>query len=144
MTEPQPDRIRPPGETSGTPRRPAQRLAGPTLTFDLTAELEQLRREETYRSGDRNAKTLAKEPDLRVVLTVLKEGARLREHQAPGPVAVQTISGRLRLHAGGQTFDLPTGHLLTLERDLPHDVEALEESAFLITIGWRSGQHAEG
>jgi quercetin dioxygenase-like cupin family protein len=132
------------GAAGGRGQRPAQRLAGPALTFDLVAESEQLRREETYATGDRNAKTLVKEPDLRVVLTVLKEGARLREHQAPGPVAVQTIQGQVRLHAGGQTFDLPTGHLLTLEPDLPHDVEALEESAFLITIGWRSGQHAEG
>src|SRR5215208_4564249 len=144
MTEPQPDRIRPPGETSGSPLRPAQRLAGSTLTFDLAAELEQLRGEDSYRSSDRNAKTLVKEPDLRVVLTAIKDGGRLREHRAPGPVAVQTISGRIRLHAGGQTLELPVGHLLMLEPNLPHDVEALEESAFLLTIAWPEGARADG
>ena len=32
--------------------------------------------------------------------------------------------------------DLTQGDLLTLERCLEHDVEALEESAFLLTIAW--------
>ena len=36
----------------------------------------------------------------------------------------------------GRTFDLPAGTLLTLDQNLPHDVEALEESAFLLTIAW--------
>jgi hypothetical protein len=31
---------------------------------------------------------------------------------------------------------LPTGTLLALDQGLPHDVEALEESAFLLTIAW--------
>ena len=28
------------------------------------------------------------------------------------------------------------GHMLALERAIPHDVEALEDSAFLLTIAW--------
>lgn len=34
-------------------------------------------------------------------------------------------------------MDLPARHLLALEAGLRHDVEALEQSAFLLTIGWR-------
>jgi len=34
----------------------------------------------------------------------------------------------------------PIGRLVSLERDVPHMVEALEESAFLLTIAWR-GRH---
>jgi hypothetical protein len=40
------------------------------------------------------------------------------------------------VRAEGRTFDLPTGRLLALDHGLPHDVEALEESAFLLTIAW--------
>ena len=54
-------RLRPPGETSGSAQRPPQRLALPTMSFDLVREQELLRREESYRAGDRNAKTLVKE-----------------------------------------------------------------------------------
>jgi hypothetical protein len=31
--------------------------------------------------------------------------------------------------------------LLALERDVPHDVEALAESAILVTIAWPGGGH---
>ena len=38
----------------------------------------------------------------------------------------------------GEAFSLPAGGLLALGQGLPHDVEALEESAFLLTIAWPS------
>lgn len=46
-------------------------LESPLLSFDLNAEIEQLRREDAWQGG-RNAKTLVKHPDFRVVLTVLQ------------------------------------------------------------------------
>lgn len=144
MTEEQAGRTRPPGVTSGSAQRPPQRLAGPTLTFDLTNEVERLRREESYRSGDRDARTLVKEPDLRIVLSVMKKGARLREHGAPGSAAVQTVAGRLRVHAESETYELSEGYLLTLGGGVAHDVEALEDSAFLVTIAWPEGRRAGG
>jgi hypothetical protein len=32
--------------------------------------------------------------------------------------------------------DLPAGHLLALDQCVPHDVEAAEDSAFLLTLSW--------
>jgi len=40
------------------------------------------------------------------------------------------------MHVEDKVFDLPAGHLLALDRALPHDVKALEDSAFLLTIAW--------
>jgi hypothetical protein len=40
------------------------------------------------------------------------------------------------MHVQDKVIDLPAGHMLALERALPHDVEALEDSAFLLTIAW--------
>ncbi len=31
---------------------------------------------------------------------------------------------------------MPAGQLLVLDRSVPHDVDALEDSAFLLTIAW--------
>src|SRR5437660_1854818 len=55
-----------PGTTTGSDERPAQRLAGALLLFDLPAELAQLQAESTWELGDRNAITLVKEGDLRI------------------------------------------------------------------------------
>ena len=104
------------------------------LSFDLSGEQDLLRREESYRGGDRNAKTLVKEHGLGVVLTVLRSGARLKEHKAAGPISVQTLAGHIRLHAGHETIDLPAGHVAMLDGNVSHDVEATEESAVLLTV----------
>jgi quercetin dioxygenase-like cupin family protein len=113
-------------------------MAAPFLEFDLAREVEQLHREPEWNSGQ-NAKTLVKYDDFRVVLTALKASARLPEHQTKGRISIQTVAGRIFVRAEGRTFDLPVGSLLALDQNLPHDVEALEESAFLITLAWPHG-----
>jgi quercetin dioxygenase-like cupin family protein len=115
--------------------RAAEPLQSPSLSFDLNDEIKRLREEDAWQAG-RNSKTLVKHPDFRVVLTVLKSGTRLQKHTAAGRISVQAIAGRIRMHVQDEVFDLPAGHLLVLERALPHDVEALEDSAFLLTIAW--------
>jgi quercetin dioxygenase-like cupin family protein len=110
-------------------------LESPILSFDLNAEIKQLRSENGWQGG-RNSKTLVKHPDFRIVLTVLKSDARLHEHKAAGRISVQAIAGHIRMHVQDKVIDLPAGHMLALERALPHDVEALENSAFLLTIAW--------
>lgn len=124
------------GQTHGSPERPMHEVARASLTFDLTAEVERLHREESWRQGTRNAKTLVKEPDLRIVVIALRQGGRMEEHRAPGRISIQTLTGRLRLQVRGETIDLPAGHVLALDPDIAHDVEALDESAFLLTIAW--------
>jgi hypothetical protein len=58
-------------------------LAAPLLTLDLDREIEQLRSEGRWQSGH-TAKTLAKYPDLRVVLIVMKAGGRLKNIEPKG------------------------------------------------------------
>lgn len=117
-------------------RRPhPHSMAAPFLEFDLTRELAELHREPEWNSGQ-NAKTLVKYDDFRVVLTALKAHARLPGHQTEGRISIQTVTGKIQVRAQGRTFELPTGTLLALDQDVPHDVEALEDSAFLLTIAW--------
>jgi quercetin dioxygenase-like cupin family protein len=131
----------PAGETTGTDERAPQRLAAPVLAFDLAGETARLHVEHTWQRGH-NATTLVKEPDLRIVLIALRAGGRLERHQVAGQISVQTLAGHVRLHTPGETVDLPVGRLASLERHVPHDVEALEESAFLLTIAWPGAHDA--
>ena len=67
----------------------------------------------------------------RRVLRLLSCGVR-----RAGRISVQAIAGHIQIHIEGIVLDLPPGHLLALERGIAHDVEALEDSAFLLTIAW--------
>jgi quercetin dioxygenase-like cupin family protein len=110
-------------------------MAAPFLEFDLPAELHRLRTETTWSTGH-NARTLAKYDDFRVVLIALRARARMSEHKTEGRISVQLLSGHIQVKAAGRTFNLRHGGLLALDHGVPHDVEALEESALLLTIAW--------
>ena len=107
------------------------------VDFDLAAIDAELRRADAYQRDGHTARTLIRERDLRVVLIVMKAGARIAEHQANDTASIHALSGHVRLTLPDRVADLPAGRLLVLERGLRHDVEAVAESAFLLTLGWQ-------
>ena len=121
-------------------RRPhAQSMDAPYLEFDIARELQQLHLEPGWQSGQ-NARTLVKYDALRIVLIALKAGSKVPGHHTEGQVSIQTVAGHIQVHAQGRSFGLRTGGLLALDKGVPHDVEALEESAFLLTLAWPGGK----
>ena len=105
--------------------------------FDLAAIDAEMRREEAYQRDGHTARTLVREEDMRVVLVVMRAGARITEHRANDTASIHALSGHVRLRLPDNVADLPAGRLLVLERGLRHDVEAVAESAFLLTLGWQ-------
>ena len=70
-------------------------LAEPLLQFDLQKELQQLRHQDSWqRESGRSSKTLAKYPDFRIVLVLMKAGTQMNEHQAEGRVSIHHLLGR--------------------------------------------------
>ena len=113
-------------------------LAEPLLQIDLERELQQLRHEDSWqRETGRSSKTLAKYPDFRIVLILMKSGTRMRQHRAEGRISIQQLKRQVRIHLADRKVTLSTGQLLVLDCGVLHDVEALEESALLLTISWR-------
>ena len=107
------------------------------ITFDLLALDSELRRHDAYLREGHTARTLVRKADLRVVLVVMQAGARMAEHRADETASVHALSGHVRLRLPEKVVELPAGRLLVIERGLRHDVEAVAESAFLLTLGWR-------
>ena len=70
------------------------------------------------------------------MLIAMKANTRMHEHTAAGKISVYSLNGHIRLHLPEQIVDLPAGHLLALDQCVPHDVEASEDSAFLLTLSW--------
>jgi quercetin dioxygenase-like cupin family protein len=118
-------------------------MAAPFLEFDLARELEQLHREPEWRNGQ-NAKTLAKYGDFRIVLMALKPHVTIPGHQTEGRLSIQTVRGHVLMRAQGRTFGLPVGRLVALDRGIAHEIEAVDESALLLTIAWPDRERRAG
>jgi quercetin dioxygenase-like cupin family protein len=114
--------------------RPDRPAAGPLVHVRLQEGIERLKHEPAWRSGDRNAITLTKEPALRVVLMALHKGARVHEHRAGGSLTFQLITGAVRFRAAGRDVELGPGEVVVLEPAVAHELEALAESACLLTL----------
>lgn len=114
--------------------RPDRPVEVPLLHLQLGEQLERLRQEPTWRTRGRNAITLTKEPALRVVLMLLGKGTKISEHQAAGPLSFHVLTGSVTFRAGVRVESLGSGELIVLESSVPHEAEALEESACLLTL----------
>ncbi len=126
--------VQKPHAADGRIRQPVP-TSGPLLTFDLTKEIDRLLSKQPWQA-EHTANTIAKYPDLRVVLVALKAGGRLHEHRTAGRLSIQTLSGEIFVHVDGRTVEMHAGSLLTLEHDVGHDVEARTNSVLLLTITW--------
>lgn len=122
------------------PFRPTELTASTVRSFTLPEMAHQLMTEDAFQTEGRNALTLARGNDLTVVLMVLKAQSELHEHQAPGPITVTTLSGRLTFSSATQSepLELRTGDAAVCAAHLAHRVKALEDSAFLLVIGGRA------
>ena len=106
--------------------------------FDLRQEIRLLRKEESWQRGiGRSSRTLVKQQDFRIVLVLMKARTSLTEHRANARISIQTVSGRIRVRVRNENMvELPTAGLLALDSSIPYDIEAVRESAFLLTISW--------
>lgn len=111
-------------------------LAEPSRCFRLAEEFDSLRRDIGWRRDGHSARTLVKHDDLRVVLIALEQGARMGQHKADARASIMTVAGSVRVWIGQRAVDLPREGLFVLDRGVIHDVEALEESAILLTLAW--------
>src|SRR5215207_7262133 len=90
-------------------------LHGPLQSFNLDAEVARLREEKAWQEGRRNAITLRKGEVLNVVLLVMKEGDRLEEHSAPGPITLSVHEGRIRFSAADKDAEVEAGTMVACD-----------------------------
>lgn len=122
----------------------ARYLSRPEASFDIREEIETIKQTAAWRETGHNAKELVKYPDLRIALIVLKAWKRIEGHKADARISIQTIHGKIKIHLPDEVVQLGSGRLLTLERGVKHDIEAEEESAFLLTICWPARERQDG
>jgi quercetin dioxygenase-like cupin family protein len=113
---------------------PERLLDAPLLTFDLTDIVENIKKEDVWKMGERNSITLVKSAYMRIVLIALHEQTEMNFHQSGNMISVQIIEGELNIQTDKKSEILKKGNLLTLHEETKHTLIALKESVFLLTI----------
>lgn len=112
--------------------------------LDLEDVVREVRGEPEYlHAHGHAARTIVRNDDLRVVLIAIRAGAHIAEHVAQATAAIQVISGRVRIRLPrvarqheDRFEELAPGRMLALDAGLAHSVEAIADSALLVTLGW--------
>lgn len=108
---------------------------GGLVAVDIRAEIARLKGEPAWASGDRHGSSLVKGDGINVALMMLKKGAKLQQHHTRAPITVQVIEGRINFIAKGKAQLVTPGTMVALDRAIEHSVEAVEESALVLTVG---------
>ena len=89
-------------------------------------------------SSGRSAHTIhgGHEHVLRQTLIALRSGSSLDEHESPGEATLQVLHGQVILSAGDDRWEGSVGDLMTIP-DARHALEAIEDSAVLLTVAMR-------
>ena len=105
------------------------------VAVDIRAEITRLKSEPAWARGDRHGLSLVKGDGINVALMLLKKGAKLQEHHTKAAITVYLVEGRINFIVGDQPRPLNPGMLLALDRAIAHSIEALEDSALILTVG---------
>ena len=112
---------------------PDRLLDAPLLIFDLHEVVKKIKQEPTWKMGERNAITLLKSPQMRIVLIAVRKKTEINFPHSGNLISIQIIEGKVNF----QSLMLNKGSLLTLHEDTKHTLYAIEESVILLTISLR-------
>jgi quercetin dioxygenase-like cupin family protein len=122
--------------TGGSDERDARNLNRPVSRFELAEVIAQLRTEQAYSEGDRNALTLAKVESFRLVLVAFRAGAAFDEGDQRGTTALQVIEGGLAVRVGEESMQLGESQITVIGPGHPWSASALADGAMLIHLAW--------
>lgn len=124
------------GTTTGTSERDSRPLMDRLLVFNLADEIAALRTEYEWSENDKNSRTLAKDVDFRVLLSVIHTGAALDEEDGDARASIHLVEGSAELDIAGEVTALQQGQLAVVNAGQAWVLRATTDCAVLLTLAW--------
>jgi len=104
------------------------------IGIDIPEYINQIKEEEAWHKNDRNAITLFKTDNMRLVLAAFHKNATMPGNTTSGTISLQVLEGHVKIACGLGQVELRQHQMATLHGEIPYSVTAVEESVFLLTI----------
>lgn len=102
--------------------------------FNIPLIARQLKTGPEWHSKKRNSATVFKSDDLHVLLMAMHAVTRMVGHKVDVPLTIHVLEGRIKVITNKDVMALEKGALLVLEAGIAHEIEAVKESVFLLTL----------
>lgn len=113
---------------------PEGRFAQPVQHFDLASTAVALRNEPHRPIGGHRQIAVFRQGPLELLVFDFEANSMLKDHRTEGVVAIQALSGRLRVAANDTDYELEAGQVLALAPNVQHSVHAVAPSTMLLTV----------
>ncbi len=64
----------------------------------------------------------------------MPKGTVMDKHKAPGAISVQVLEGKIIFEVGDEKIEMPKGALISLEAQVLHRLDALENSVIRLSL----------
>lgn len=109
-------------------------IDAPLLLMDIPKYIQQVKEEEAWRVNDRNAITLFKTNNIRLLLIALHAGAEMHTERPENVLILQVLEGRLQLRTNAALININKEQALALHEQIVYSITAIEEAVLLLTV----------
>ncbi len=81
-----------------------------------------------------NIETLNENSSNKEIRICMPKGAVMDKHKAPGAISVQVLEGKIVFEVGDEKIEMPKGALISLEAQVSHRLDALENSVIRLSL----------
>ena len=108
-------------------------IDAPFVFMDLPAFIRQIKKEKTWKESDRNGITVFKSEGITVVLTALRQEAKMSDSTVDGFLFVQVLDGNAEISTAEGEFTIKKNQAVTFHPGIHYSITTSTEAIFLFT-----------
>ena len=107
-------------------------IDAPFVFLDIPEFIRQVKKEKAWKKNDRNGITIFKSDGITMVLTILQEGAKIRDKRMDEFLILQVLNGKANISTEEGEFEMRKKNAATFHPGLAYSIEAMTKTTILL------------
>ena len=108
-------------------------IDAPFVFLDIPKFIRQVKKEKAWKENDRNGITIFKSEGVTMVITILREEAKIKDNVMDEFLILQVLDGKINISTSEGEFEVKKKHAVTLHPGVLHSIDALSKAILLLT-----------